>query len=176
MTNTTTITDSTTLTGSWVLDTDRTVIRFETKMMWVISVKGTFKAVEGHGNVDADGTVTGSLYVDMASVDTKIAKRDRHLRSPDFFDVEKYPTMTFTVTTGHATATRPVELTGTLTIHGQTRPLALVADIKTTGRSLTLTSETEIDRSDWGMALSKGPGKGPSMKNRITIAAHFNKV
>ena len=174
MTDTTT--DPTTLTGSWVLDTDETVIKFETKMMWVISVKGTFKAVEGHGNVDADGTVTGSLYVDMASVDTKIAKRDRHLRSPDFFDVEKYPTMTFTVTAGHATTNGSVELAGTLTIHGQTRPLTLVADLRATGSSLTLTSETEIDRSDWGISLSKGPGKGPSMKNRITIAAHFNKV
>lgn len=171
-----TLTDPTTFTGSWVLDPNRTVIRFQTKILWVINVNGTFRALEGRGSVAADGTLSGSLVIDMASVDTRIAKRDHHLRTPDFFDVEKYPTMTFTATSGRVTSTGKAELVGDLVIHGQTRPLTLLADVSTTKDSLTLSSEVDLDRSDWGVSWAKGPGAGGSLKIRVVITAHFERA
>ena len=80
--------------GKWELDRDRTSIAFHTKAMWVFPAKGTFRALEGVGNVAADGRISGTLVIDAASVDTKNKKRDAHLRTADFFEVETFPTMT----------------------------------------------------------------------------------
>ena len=87
--------DLTRFTGSWVLDPDRTVIKFQTKILWVIPVSGNFTPVGGWGRVAEEGSVSGSIVIDTNSVNTRIARRDNHLRSKDFFDVEKYPTITF---------------------------------------------------------------------------------
>src|ERR1700691_1124021 len=89
--------------GSWTLDPSQTSIVFHTKAVWVMNVKGTFKAIEGSGTVGADGGVAGSIVFDAASVDTKKKKRDDHLRTADFFEVTSFPTITFTVTGAHPT-------------------------------------------------------------------------
>ncbi len=68
--------------------------------MWIVPVKGTAKALSGDGHVGADGSVQGTLVIDAASINTKNKKRDAHLRTDDFFEVDKYPTLTFTVDGG----------------------------------------------------------------------------
>jgi polyisoprenoid-binding protein YceI len=162
------------LTGSWILDPNRTVIRFQTSIIRVIKVNGTFKALEGRANVDPNGVFNGSAVIDTASIDTKIAKRDTHLRGPDFFDVERYPRMTFTATNGHLTSAGQVGLIGSLEIHGQTRPLTLRAEISNVGDSQKFSSEVDIDRRDWGM--SHGARIRSSTKIHVDITAYFNRA
>jgi polyisoprenoid-binding protein YceI len=171
-----TITTLATLTGSWILDPNRTVIGFQTKIMRVIKVNGTFKALEGQASVAASGAVNGSVVIHTASIDTKIAKRDTHLRGPDFFEVEKYPTIIFTATSGHLTSAAQVELIGNLEIHGQARTLTLRADVSNTGASLKFSSEVDIDRRDWGISWTRGPSKESSMKIHVDITAYFDRA
>src|ERR1700733_4583385 len=107
-----------TLTGSWVLDPQRTTIEFQTKILWIFPVKGTFQARRGWGRLTADGFLTRALVIDAASITTGIPKRNNHLRRPDFFDVENYPAIIYTVSQAMATNTDQVELLGKLDIHG----------------------------------------------------------
>jgi polyisoprenoid-binding protein YceI len=169
-----TIADLATLTGSWILDPNRAVIGFRTKIMWLIKVNGTFRALEGQASVAAKGALNGSVVIDAASIDTKIAKRDNHLRGPDFFDVENYPKMIFTATNGHLTSAGQAELRGNLEIHGQTRPLTLRADVSNTADSLRFASEVDIDRRDWGM--SHAAQVTSSTKIHVDITAYFNRA
>jgi polyisoprenoid-binding protein YceI len=168
------ITDLATLKGSWILDSNRTVIGFHTKIMWLIKVTGMFRALEGQASMDADGALNGSVVIDAASIDTKIAKRDNHLRGPDFFEVENYPRMTFRATHGHLIGAGKAELRGNLEVHGQTRPLTLRADISSTADSLKISSEVDIDRRDWG--ISYAAQLRSSTKIHVGITAYFNRV
>ena len=167
--------DLTCFTGSWVLDPDRTVIKFQTKILWVIPVSGNFTAVGGWGRVAEDGSVSGSIVIDANSVNTRIARRDNHLRSKDFFDVEKYPTITFALEQGAATPSGQVELSGALHLHGQTRPVGIVADVQATEDNVRLRSQFSIARSDWGISLSRGPGKARALRNQIHVIAEFRR-
>jgi polyisoprenoid-binding protein YceI len=168
-----TIANLASLTGSWILDPNRTVIRFQTRIMRVIKVNGTFRALEGRASVDPNGAFNGSVVIDAASIDTKIAKRDTHLRGPDFFDVESSPRITFTATNGHLTSAAQVGFIGDLEIHGQTRPLTLRAEISNVGDSQKLSSKVDIDRRDWGM--SHGAQIRSSTKIHVDITAYFNR-
>ncbi|MBB5166733.1 YceI family protein [Mycobacterium sp. AZCC_0083] len=169
-----TITNLASVTGSWILDPSRTVIRFQTSVLRVIKVNGTFSALEGWASVDPNGALTGSAVIDATSIDTKIAKRDTHLRGPDFFDVETYPRMVFTATTGKLTSAGQFELIGDLEILGQTRPLTLRAEISNTGGSLKFSSEVDIDRRDWGMSYAAQIRS--STKIHVDITAYFNRA
>jgi polyisoprenoid-binding protein YceI len=86
--------------GNWELDRERTSIEFRTKALWVFPAKGTFRVLEGTGTVTADGGISGTLIIDAASIDTKNKKRDAHLRTADFFEVEAFPTITYEATSG----------------------------------------------------------------------------
>jgi polyisoprenoid-binding protein YceI len=165
--------DLTAYAGSWTLDPSQTSIEFHTKAVWVANVKGTFRAIEGSGTVSADGSVSGSIVLDAASVDTKKKKRDDHLRTADFFEVTAFPTITFTVTDAHPKGTGKAELAGNLTIHGLTRPLALLADVSVVGGSATVSAELDIDRTAWGMTWAK---MGAGLKNHVVINARFTKA
>jgi polyisoprenoid-binding protein YceI len=168
-----TITNLASLTGSWILDPSKTMIRFQTSIVRVIKVNGTFRALEGRASVAANGTLNGSVVIDAESIDTKIAKRDTHLRGPDFFDIEKYPRMVFTVTSGHLASAGQFELIGDLEIHGQTRALTLRADVSNTGGSLRFSSEVDIDRRDWGM--SHAARLRSTTKIHVEITARFDR-
>jgi polyisoprenoid-binding protein YceI len=166
-------TDLRAFVGQWALDPARTSIIFRTKAMWILPVKGTAKALEGAGTVGEDGSLTGTLVIDAASIDTKNKKRDTHLRTGDFFEVETYPTITFETTSGRLVGPSKVELVGTFTVHGQTKPLTVLADISATAGTATVSTELDIDRSDWGLSLVPF---GAGLKNHVLITAVFNKV
>ena len=166
-------TDLRSFVGRWVLDPEQTSIVFRTKAVWVFPAKGTAKAIEGSGTVGDDGSLSGALVIDAASIDTKNKKRDAHLRTADFFEVEKFPTITFETTSGRLADSGKVELAGSFTVHGQTRPLTLVADVNAAGDTATVSTEVDIDRSDWGLSLTPF---GAGLKNHVAITARFNKV
>jgi polyisoprenoid-binding protein YceI len=160
-------------TGTWELDTARTSFEFNTKAMWILNVKGTAKALSGTGTVGADGSVQGKLVIDATSIDTKNKKRDAHLQTSDFFETAQYPTMEFDVTSGKLLDSGTAELTGSLTIHGQTRPLVVVAKVDHDDRSATLKTEIDdLDRKEWGLSWAK---MGAGTHNRIVISARFTK-
>ena len=167
------VADLSAFAGSWNLDPSQTSIVFHTKAMWVLNVRGVFKAIEGSGTVGADGSVSGSIVLDAASVDTKTKKRDDHLRTADFFEVTIHPTIIFSVTDAHPKGPGKVELAGTLTIRGATRPVTLLADVTLTGGSATVSGELDIDRSEWGLTWAK---LGAGLKNHVVIDARFTKA
>jgi polyisoprenoid-binding protein YceI len=158
--------------GSWKLDPGHTSIVFITKAMWVLTVRGAFKATEGSGTVGADGSVSGSIVIDATSVDTKQKKRDAHLRTADFFEVDAHPTITFSLTEAHPKGAGKVELAGTLTIRGTTRPITLLAEVSSTDDSATVATEFDIDRSEWGLRWAK---MGAGLQNHVVINARFTK-
>lgn len=83
--------------GTWALDAQSSSVGFSNKSFWgLVTVHGTFTRLEGHATISAPGTGQGSVTIAAASLDTKNKKRDEHLRSKAFFDVENHPSITFT--------------------------------------------------------------------------------
>jgi polyisoprenoid-binding protein YceI len=128
--------------------------------------------VEGIATVGDDGGITGRLVVDATSLNTKNGKRDEHLRSADFFDVQKYPTIVFTAAEARPAHPGHVHLDGDLTVHGQTRPLTVPAEVVATDDTATVSAEILLDRSNWGMTYTK---KGSRLATRVVINAVFVK-
>ncbi|MCI3238192.1 YceI family protein [Streptomyces spinosisporus] len=144
-------------TGVWQLDTTASTVSLRHRTMWgLVTVKGSFGAVGGQGEVGPDGTATGTLTLDAATLDTKNKKRDDHLRSADFFDVENHPEITFAVRSAKAGAGDTVEISGQLTVRGISRPQTLTARL--TGAdadALTLDTEFTVDRADFGLGWNQ---------------------
>lgn len=161
--------------GSWKLDPVATTIELRTKAMWGLAkVKAHFKAIEGSAVVSEDGRVSGTIVIDARSVDTKNSKRDTHLRSGDFFEVEKYPSFTYSVTGASPAAGGKTKLNGTFTVRDQTRPLDVLATTTENGPDrVTITAETELDRSQWGLTWAK---MGAGLHNQLVITAQFTRV
>jgi polyisoprenoid-binding protein YceI len=163
------------LTGSWVLDGTRSSVRLTSKSMWnMAKVKGTFGQVTGAGTVSAAGEAAGTITVAAASIDTKIKKRDAHLRSADFFDAGKYPEISFratSVTLSGQTAT----VSGTLTVRDQTRPVTISGTVAAQGADeISLDAEMAVNRADYGMTFNQL--NMMSLDNIITIHAVFTKA
>jgi polyisoprenoid-binding protein YceI len=161
-------------TGSWTLDASRSAIGLRSRSMWGLApVKGTFREVTGSGTVAADSQVSGTVTVTAASVDTKIAKRDTHLRSADFFDTGNHPHITFRVE--RITPSRQgVTVTGALTVRDRTRPVTFDATISAADRDeVWLDAEVQVNRADFGLTWS--PMRMASMRNTITVHAVFSR-
>jgi len=115
-----------------------------------------------------------SVNVETASVDTGLAKRDEHLRSPDFFDVAKYPSLTF-VSTLVKGKPDSFKLTGDLTIHGVTKKVTL--DAKYLGavndgmgsEKAAFTAKTKVNRKDFGLKWGNMMEAGPVVGDEVTI-------
>lgn len=159
--------------GSWTLDAAATTIKFRTKAMWVLNVKGSFKPLEGSGVVTDTGSVSGRLVIDAASVDTGTKKRDQHLLTADFFEVAKHPTFVYAVTGSTPAGDGKLTLTGTFTAHGQTHPLDLVATASSSGHDkITIEAEGDLNRTQWGLNWTK---MGAGTANHLVVTAVFNR-
>lgn len=156
--------------GTWKLNTEHTSVSFHTRAAWVIRAKGTFQATRGDTLVDVDGCVSGEIVIDPASVDTKIRKRDDHLRSADFFDIAQYPTITFTVTEVRPARSGDPEVVGNLDVHGRSTSLTLLAHVDLEAESATLATEVVITKSMLGMK-NMNPAK-----SWITVHAQFDRA
>lgn len=124
--------------------------------MWGLApVKGAFAEFEGSGTVDASGAVTGTLTVASASVNTKNAKRDTHLRSADFFDSTAHPTITVQLDSMSPTA-EGVVFTGTVTVRDQTKPLSLPATVvANSDTELSIDGSSQFNRAEFGMTWNQ---------------------
>jgi polyisoprenoid-binding protein YceI len=164
--------------GTWDIDPAHSTIEFSVKHMMVSTVKGQFEKVKGAIELD-DKDVTKStveVTIDVASVNTHEPKRDGHLKSPDFFDVAKFPTATFKSTKVQK-AGKKLKVTGDLTLHGVTKPVVLEVEgpspatktpFGTTVRGVHATGK--IDRKDfeigWNKVLDNG---GVLVGNEVTL-------
>ena len=159
------------LAGSWTLDGARSQVRLATKSMWgLVPVKGVFGQVSGSGTVTEAGGVTGTLTVAAGSIDTKIKKRDDHLRSAHFFDAANHPDITFSVETV-TPAAGGVTVAGTLTVRGTTRPVSFSAAVSGDDSAVTLDAEVPLDRADYGVTFNQLGMM--TMKIALTIHAVF---
>ena len=159
------------LAGEWALEPRESSIRLKSKVMGLIRVNGVFRDLSGSGTVSPDGKATGTLRVAAASIDTQQTKRDTHLRSADFFDSDNHPDITFTADDIQA-SDQGAMVTGTLTVHGRTRPLAFdaVASVQGDG-GIWLDAEVHVNRADFGLTWNR---MGMiSMTNTLTIHAVF---
>jgi polyisoprenoid-binding protein YceI len=145
--------------GTWVFDPNHTSVEFVARHM-LTKVRGRFNEYEGT-IVIAERPEDSSAVVEIqaASVETKTDMRDGHLRSGDFFDVERWPTITFRSTAVRPTGGRRFELVGDLTIRGVTRPVTLEAEFLGWGPGPQPDSPTkaffsaaaEVDREEWDL-------------------------
>jgi polyisoprenoid-binding protein YceI len=162
-----------TLTGSWTLDPARSEVLLETKHTWgLLPVRGVFGHVAGHGTVTEAGQVTGTITVGAGSIDTKSTMRDKDLRSAKVFDVANHPDITYTVD-GIQHAADGVRVTGSLTVHGRTRPLSFDATVTANAGEVRLDAQIPVNRADFGLTYS--PLRMASLDNTITIRALFTR-
>lgn len=148
----------------WNLDPDHSSIGFKVRHLMVTNVTGSFDKSSGMVRID-DRDITKSsvsVTIDTASVNTGVRKRDDHLRSADFFDVARFPTMTFTSKKIIATGSDRLKVTGDLTIRGITREVVLDVEGPTkeirdpwghTRRGAS--AVTRINRKDFGLVWNK---------------------
>jgi polyisoprenoid-binding protein YceI len=162
------------LTGTWVLDPSRSAVALRSRSMWgLASVTGTFGQVSGEAVVSADGTAAGTITVGSASIDTKVSKRDAHLRSAEFFDSDTHPDIVFTAQQV-ALTDDGATVTGSLQVRGRTLPLSFPVTVSTPGdEAVRLDAEVVVDRSDFGLTWNQ-LGMA-SMKNTLTIRAVFTR-
>lgn len=144
-------------TGLWQLDAAASTVALRHKTMWnLVTVKGTFTGVAGQGEVSADGSATGTITLDAASLDTKNNKRDEHLRGADFFDVDQHPEITFVVRSAKAGSGDTVEVSGQLTVRGISRPQTVTARLAgQDADALTLDAEFTVDRAEFGLGWNQ---------------------
>jgi polyisoprenoid-binding protein YceI len=164
-----------TSTATWQLDPAASSVTFEHKAMWgLATVRGTFSAISGSGEVHQDGTASGRLVIDAASLDTKHGKRDKHLRSADFFNTDAHAQIVAEIGPVTRQGDASAAVAGTLTVAGVTRPITLTAAItEDTSEAVTLKAESEIDRADFGMAWNQlGTIKG---KASVSVIARFTR-
>ncbi len=109
--------------STWEIDPAHTSAQFAVRHLMVSTVRGEFSKVSGVVSFDDQDLSKSSVAatIDTTSLNTRVAKRDEHLKSPDFLDVAKYPTLTFTSKKVEQVGDRKFKVTGDLTIHGVTR-------------------------------------------------------
>jgi polyisoprenoid-binding protein YceI len=146
------------VTGDYTIDPVHTTLGFTARHAMVTNVKGAFHDFEGTLHLDgSDPTAsTATLDVKVASIDTGQPDRDGHLKSADFFDVEKFPAMTFRSTSAEARGD-DYRITGDLTIKDVTKPVTIDLEFNGSAKDpfgnerVGFEGKTEILRSEWGL-------------------------
>jgi polyisoprenoid-binding protein YceI len=144
----------------WRIDPDRSSVEFHVKAMWgIVTVKGGFSRY--HGTLHLSGDPAIELTIEADSLDTKNKRRDTHLRSPDFFDVEQHPYVRF-VSDSAALEGERLSVHGELHARGTSMPLDIDATLRRAGDELELEAVTIADHRRLGMTWDVlGTLRGP---------------
>ena len=170
--------------ATWKIDPAHTSINFVVRHLVMFKVRGAFKKFNGDLDFDPQSPTAArvEVHIDAASIDTGEAQRDGHLRSPDFFETEKFPEIVF--------KSRKIEksgadfkVTGDLTMHGVTKELVLSAESAGQGKDLYgkqragFTGKTSLDRTEfglkWNQALEAG---GLAVGHKIEIEFELQAI
>jgi len=147
-------------TTTWNIDPAHTVAEFKVRHMMITNVKGHFTGVTGVLSLDEQDITKSHVEasIDAASINTREADRDTHLKSADFLDVEKFPKLTFTSTRVARTGEGELQVEGDLTIHGVTRKVEFAVEGPTPpgkdpwgNTRIGWTATTKINRKDFGL-------------------------
>jgi len=172
--------------ATWTIDPDHSNVGFKVRHLMVSNVRGNFDKHTGIVEIN-DMDITKSkveVTIDTASINTNVQKRDDHLRSADFFDVAKYPTMAFVSKKVAKAGNNKLNVTGDLTLHGVTRQVVL--DVEPLSKESKdpwgnirrgTTATTKIDRKDFGLTWNKGLETGGVLVgDEITINLEIEMI
>jgi polyisoprenoid-binding protein YceI len=145
------------------VDPNHTSLGFAGKHMMVTTVRGQFKDFSGEVEVEDDDPTTAraTVTIKVASLDTGVDQRDQHLRSADFFEVERYPEITFVSTAVEPRGDNRYRVTGELTIKDQTRPITLDVEVEESftdpfgNERVGVTASGKLNRRDWGLTWNQ---------------------
>ena len=150
---------------TWQIDPAHTSVEFTVRHMMISNVRGQFQKTAGTITTNGGGAASATIdaTIDASSVDTRVERRDAHLKSPDFLDVAKYPTITFKSSKVEGAGPGKFTVTGDLTLHGVTKSITVT--LVKTGEGKGMQGETrigynctfKIKRSDFGMKTYVGP-------------------
>ncbi|NOU28331.1 MAG: YceI family protein [Polyangiaceae bacterium] len=149
-------------TSTWNIDASHSSIHFIARHMIITKVRGAFKAFAGTIALDEADMTKSSVQVDIeaGSIDTAEPKRDGHLKSPDFFDVEKYPSLSFKSKSIQKSGNN-YEVVGDLTIHGVTKEVTLHSLFEGRGKDpwggerVAFAAKTSVNREDFGLTWNQ---------------------
>jgi len=149
--------------ATWNADVSHSGIHFSVRHMMIAKVRGTFTGWTGSIELDEANIANSKIKaeIDVSSIDTSEPKRDGHLKSPDFFDAEKFPKITFESTSVSGSGDS-FKVTGNFTLHGVTKALTL--DVKHEGSG----------KDPWGNERQSFSAKGSL--NRVEYGLAFNQV
>ncbi|WP_163784367.1 YceI family protein [Myxococcus vastator] len=167
-------------TTTWNIDTTHSGIHFSVRHMVIAKVRGSFRKYSGAVSLDEQDVTKSSVAVtiETASIDSGVEQRDNHLRSPDFFDVEKFPTITFKSTKVEKASGDGLKVTGNLTLRDITREVVLEAEQLGVGKDpwgnvkAAFEAKTSVDRRDFGLTWNQALETGGVLvgeKIEITI-------
>lgn len=157
------------LASDWEVDSSHSRVGFGIRHMMVSTVHGTFDKYAGQLALDDADLAKSKVHIDIdaASIDTGNAKRDEHLRSPDFFDVAHYPKITFDSTKVEKRGADSLSVTGNLTIRNVTKPVVLsvsglTGEVKDPwgGVRRGASAQAKISRKDFGLNWNKSLDTG----------------
>lgn len=149
---------------SWQIDPAHTNVEFSVRHMMISNVKGQFQKTSGTVDVNGKDPTSAKIdaTIDATSINTRVDKRDGHLKSPAFLDVDKFPTITFKSTKVEVDGPGKWKVTGDLTLHGVTKPVVL--EVEGTGAPINdpmgntragASATTKIKRSDFGLTWNQ---------------------
>lgn len=164
---------------TWTIDAAHSGVHFAVRHMMVSTVRGDLGKVTGTVTVDPAKPSAGAVEatIDVTGIDTREPGRDKHLKSADFFDAEKFPTATFKSTKVETAAGGGLRITGDLTIKGVTKPVVLdaealrpvIKDQRGTARTGT-TATAKINRQDFGISWSRSlDGGGVVVSDEVSL-------
>ncbi len=169
----------------WEIDSSHSGIHFSVRHMVVAKVRGQFARWSG-SFVDENGDLSrgkAEVVIDASSIETGVADRDKHLRSPDFLDVASFPQITFKSTRVENLGSDSLRVAGDLTIRGVTREVVL--EVESAGQTKDpwgnvragFTAKTSLDRKDFGLAWNQVLEAGGVMVgDRVTIEIEVEAV
>ena len=147
---------------AWEIDASHSHIVFAVRHMMISTVRGNFNVIRGTMHIDEANPANSwvDAEAETASIDTRDDRRDSHLRSADFFEAEKYPTISFKSTKVERVESEEYKVTGDLTMHGVTKPV--VFDVEYSGQikdpyglqRAGISGKAKISRKDWGLSWS----------------------
>ncbi|MEV5029867.1 YceI family protein [Paenibacillus sp. LPE1-1-1.1] len=148
--------------SQWIVDASHSSIDFSVKHMMIAKVKGSFHAFEANIVADAHDLTSADiqLTIDLNSVDTRNKDRDAHLRTPDFFDIEKHPSLVFTSTAITKTDDGEYYVVGDVSLHGVTRSEKFAVSFEGAGKDpwgnekVGFSATGSLKRSDYGLTYN----------------------